>query len=365
MLKIIIFPLIFSVYLCNINDSCESTAKEKEIVNCGSTAKKDKEIVYSVFHNGFHFNFNISSIEFYVKVSKQFENWEAKYLVKDLLNLPQWNNLHNSTTIVNFILNAIYRKEFDFYLNDSPLLAFKLKTGLELIFVDFLLKLKHSNVELPRNLGELPNFIKELENRIYDKIMVIEDKVEGRNCIELLKENKRLRKEVVNLKLGTKIKTEFLYKSNFEYENYNKTIRKASEGWMGVRTNRIIFNSGRYHYSIKIDRTDTNCNIMLGFCSTEHNMNGRGGGFHPVSQSFMFYLHDGHIYESSTPKKKIVSYHRPISGDSFEVVIDFEKKSIHLFSKGNELGFMNINIERENLTPCIDLYTKEDTISLL
>ena len=54
-----------------------------------------------------------------------------------------------------------------------------------------------------------------------------------------------------------------------------------------------------------------------------------------------------------------------IGRDLIEVVIDFEKKSIHLFSKGNELGFMNINIERENLTPCIDLYTKEDTISLL
>ena len=112
----------------------------------------------------------------------------------------------------------------------------------------------------------------------------------------------------MNIKLGTKIKTEFLYQWNIEYENYNKTIRKTSERWMGVRTNRILFSSGRYHHSIKIEKTDSNFYIMIGICSTEYNMNGRRvGGFYPDSQSFMLYVDYGKINENS--KKKIAHYY--------------------------------------------------------
>ena len=39
-----------------------------------------------------------------------------------------------------------------------------------------------------------------------------------------------------------------------------------------------------------------------------------------------------------------------IGRDLIEVVIDFDKKSIHLFSTGNELRFMNVNIQRESHT---------------
>ena len=160
------------------------------------------------------------------------------------------------------------------------------------------------------------------------------------------KEINRLKEEVVNLKIGSKIETEFLYSdTDFSYSNKNKTIEKTSVNtWVGLRCNRILYNSGRYYFSIKIDRTDTNSLIMLGYCSTGNAHSTQNNGFFKLGKSYLFYLHNGQIYENSTPKKTIANYKRPVSGDSFDIVIDFEKKSIYLYCEGNEIGFMSVEL---------------------
>ena len=95
------------------------------------------------------------------------------------------------------------------------------------------------------------------------------------------KEINRHKEEVVNLKIGSKIETEFLYSdTDFSYSNKNKTIEKTSVNtWVGLRCNRILYNSGRYYFSIKIDRTDTNSLIMLGYCSTGNAHSTQNNGF--------------------------------------------------------------------------------------
>ena len=160
--------MIYVVYTCEVKESC-------------STITQEKEIKKSLIHNGVLYFFIISNTEFSVKITKQFENWITKYPIREMMNLPQWRNLINSAILINFISNAIENIEFDAYLLSPPLLIFKMKTGIEGISIDFNLHLTHIPFEAPHNFQELTTLIWELESRIDQKFIMIEDKIEGKN----------------------------------------------------------------------------------------------------------------------------------------------------------------------------------------
>ena len=327
----------------------------------------NNEFIRDIYHNDLFFQFNISINDFYVKITKQFENWEARFLIKDILSLPMWKSLVNEIKLFNFLSNQIERKQFDANLDCSPIIIFNMNSGIEGVTIDFTLKLSYIILDIPNKLENLPNYIKKLESRIDDKIKIMMlYKNQSYQNEKLAEENKRLEQEVQNLTLGAKLDIELLRFKDFTYTNNDKkVIKTGANGWIGIRCNRILRNYGRYHYKVKIEETDLNGYIMIGFAQNSIGGTGRVSGFYSVSYSSMFYLNNGQIYENASVKKTIPNFTPVHKGDIFEVVIDCEKKSIHLFTQGNEIGFSPITFDIENITPCVDLYTKGDSISLL
>jgi len=279
--------------------------------------------------------------------------------------LPQWNSFKNTSLLVNFISNSIDSKNIEASLgSNNPAVSFKMNTQLDGITINFVLPVRYVKLEHPKTLEELPAYITEIQNRIDYKIKLIEQRFEINNCQELLEENKRLKEEIIDLKLGKKISTEFLQMPGFNYNSNNRSIIKAGDdNWRGVRCNRILYNNGRQYFSVKIEYT-LQASFMFGFCSTNikaapHVI------YHRSAESYMFYLENGAIYQNSNPIKNIPFYIRPVSGDIFDVVLDYDKHTIYLYKDGQEVGFSLISLNGNYLTPCFDLYKDKDSISLI
>jgi hypothetical protein len=315
----------------------------------------------------FHFSFKISLInqELVIKVMNNFELWKNKFSFEEIQTLPQWNSFKNTSLMVNFISNSIDSKNIEASLgSNNPVISFKMNTQLDGITINFLLPVRYIKLDYPKVLEELPAYITELQSRIDYKIKLIDQRFESSNCEELREENKRLREEIVDLKLGKKISTEFLQIPGFDYNSNNRSIIKAGHNdWRGVRCNRILYNNGRQYFSVKIEYT-SDASFMFGFCST----NIRAAPhviYHRQIESYMFYMKNGAIYENSNPIKNIQSFIKPVSGDIFDVVIDYVKETIYLYKDGQELGFSSVKLNGNYLTPCFDLHSDKDSISLI
>jgi hypothetical protein len=344
----------------------EGQSKEEKI----QTPNEDKKLYNNiVFEKGVQYNFNILEEEFSIKITKNFEVWEGKYQFQQILTLPMWKSLKNTKNLYNFITKAIEKMEFEVNLDSNPFnFIFRdYSKNMEDVFFEYILAIEHTKKGEPTRIEDLVSYIKDLENRLDGRLNFVEKKI---NSDSLFLENIKLQEEIANLKLGKKIQTEFLMPNGFqnylEISDNQRTVKNLKDYWIGIRCNRIINTASnqRYYYSIRIEETDINSYIRIGFVSTTVNQT-TGHGFGGVDNFCGFDISKNGVVYGGTTTVKIQNYISPKKFYIFDVVIDFSEKSIYLYFEGEKVGFGSVVFKYVDYSPCIDLYTTGDSVSLV
>jgi len=282
----------------------------------------------------------------------------------DLISLKNWESFKlNDEKLIPFLNSSLENKNFKLEIVDRNKLniIFITKNEFGLIF-DFTLSFNNSGNYNPNSFEQFFSTFKYFIRNIDLKFQIL---LEG-SKVGINSKVEDLNTEIKNIKYGKKINFEFLpnIDNSYEVSKINKTIKlKKGGAWLGIRGDRMIQNCGKYHFSFKIIKTDTNCHIIAGFCVTETN---HINGFYFQKNNLMFYFHNGYWYINGSAIKK-GNFSRGKQGDIYKLVIDLDKKLIYLYQNNEELEFHPITFEISGLkfSPCIDLVTGEDSITII
>jgi hypothetical protein len=332
-----------------------------------SPNEEKKQYTNILFDKGIQYNFNILEEEFSIRISRNFEVWEGKYQFQQILTLPMWKSLKSTKNLFNFITKAIEKMEFEVNLDSNPFnFIFRdYSKNMEDVFFEYILTIEHTKKGEPNRIEDLVSYIRDLENKFDGRLNFVENKINSDN---LLLENLKLKEEITNLKLGKKINTEFLipsgYQTYLEISENQRSVKKKLDNWVGIRCNRIMNTASnqRYYYSVRIEETDINSYIRIGFVSTTVNQN---QGFGGVDNFCGFDISKNSIVYGGTTTVKIQNYITPKKFYIFDVVIDFSEKSIYLYFEGEKVGFGSVIFKYLDYSPCVDLYTNGDCVILV
>lgn len=151
--------------------------------------------------------------------------------------------------------------------------------------------------------------------------------------------------------------------NNFTALNDNRTIERKTSGWKGQRADVLPLELGVYECSIKVEKTDTNCNIMFGVCLTSHS---NASGYYNGQCLAMFYLNNGQIYLPSLGASAGNGF-RAVTGAVITMTIDTRSRFVYFKTNGLNVGpprfFICSDEDASKICPCVDLYTINDKFS--
>jgi hypothetical protein len=296
-------------------------------------------------HNGNFYEFFLTSLPnnlYQMKIKKPFD---VVFWIKifNLESLQQenikWKTFEDNKGLLEFILESVKLNECNLVITEKELI-FKIWMEMQKG------KLKQK-VKFSLNLGK---------NK-YDT----EEKI-GEISTQLQKLIKSLEKKKFCIFNGAFSPTN---NSSYALSNENKTLQKISGGtsWYGIKC-APLGNNRKYVFSIKINETDGNCQIMMGFCLSNANPQ---SGFYATNSAFMFYLSNGNFYHRSSSSTFCYGLIGK-KNDVFSAMIDIPKKTMILCLNGYRCGFPKTldlkDEEMDSLCPSVDVYAQNCMITL-
>jgi hypothetical protein len=154
--------------------------------------------------------------------------------------------------------------------------------------------------------------------------------------------------------------------NNLVLSNDSRTIEKTvNTAWIGVRCEELSSIPGIYQFSIRIDKTDNSCNIMIGYCLNTHN---GASGFYNGNCLAMLYLTNGYVYCPSVAVTPASGF-RAVTGLVVSATIDTSMKTIFFTINGFPVAApkcYRINDEDiSKICPCVDICTSSDKVSIV
>ena len=180
------------------------------------------------------------------------------------------------------------------------------------------------------------------------------------NIEDMVDNIRKLEEEIVKLKTNAQ-KTDVIpfntfsfipgnNNGNYTLSNNNKTIEKIQGGsaWCGFRCDPPAKISDKMAFSIKVENTDGNCSIMVGWCLKNAN---HSSGYYATNADFAIYLNN-----------------KGLKNDIFTAIIDIKMKTIMFLLNGYLIGnpkrFELQDEEIGLLCPFVDIQTPGDKVSI-
>lgn len=298
---------------------------------------------FTINGKSFEFSLRNSSNKLYqMKIKMPFDAvfWTKEFnLVTLQKENPKWQTFDSDDDLLDFIMQSVTLKECEILLNEKEL---TLKTWLELQKG----KLKQK-IELNMSLEKMKNDQEETMREISQHLQKL-------------------------VKINDKRKTQifagiFLPINNGTYtiSNNSKSFQKISGGnsWYGAKCENLG-NNGKNVFSIRINEVDSNCYVMIGFCTGNAN---QGSGFYVTNAAFMFYLSDGNFYHRGSSTYFCYGL-KGKKNDIFSAMIDIPKKIMILYLNGYQCGSpKSIDLKDEeinSLSPCVDIHSQSYCVTL-
>ncbi|KAJ3442796.1 spry domain containing socs box protein [Anaeramoeba flamelloides] len=145
--------------------------------------------------------------------------------------------------------------------------------------------------------------------------------------------------------------------------NDGKTIQKLTQGWDWIRGNKVMsYNTGVYHYGIKIDSHNKFVNPFLMMGIVPSNSTG-----HTYSTGFCFTGNDSGQWDG----KYCMNFYSPYgdgcsieTGDIVDVIVDTDAKTLSFRLNSEDLGVCQNNIP-DNCLLSVDIFSTSDQITLM
>jgi len=208
--------------------------------------------------------------KFLFKLNQKFNPvfWENAFSLKSLASVNKiWGYFEEDGEFFEKIIQGIEEKSINILKSSENQRTFQFKIEKK----SFSLDLKPKQGEIAEHIGEMVQHLRALEEKIYklEKIQEQSEEYVAFNDFSFYTNN-----------------------NNGNFSNKNKTLEKISGGnnWFGFRCDPPAKISDKMVFSIKIDNTDSNCYIMIGWCLKNAN---HSSGYYNTNASFGLYLHNG------------------------------------------------------------------------
>jgi hypothetical protein len=298
-------------------------------------------------------NYNEFMLIFYMNAGRTKFDFNVSFETKTRKN----NENMDSSSITKFVMSI--DDKYNSFTNKIEVRLRDLDLGIDKKFNNFLNEIKDENKKI----------IKELEGQYENKFLSLSKRLEELEKLQY-NEIKKKHNHLDIIKHSTQLYPrlfEDIDSSEILESNDNRTFVKKGGGWKGVRGDVIPNVPGTYKFSVKIDKCNINCLVMVGFCLSTHD---GSKGYHDDSNCVVLLLfNDGLIYCPNLDDGTAKTGFKGTQGMIITSVIDTNNKHVEFYVNGNRLINQTVfNLSDNDLSkicPCMNLCGNGDVVSVI